>query len=196
MPVSHEQRLKLCPWTEIRWIQVIWTPQLKCYWFPFCTFTIKLMKWNVNDDFMGVMSRKGAGHLYILCIWESVSYLFIMLFILYYYCCLLLNWTVLRLLWHTDISPFAGPIKEFWLWVNHDPWELHEEVSDVIFWSAINVSNILSHYVCVGTVTWFWHEGKGKCIVSLSIVSQMLFFSFNRFWRMRDVSDATKWPFR
>ena len=99
----------------IRWIQVIWTPQLKCYWFPFCTFTIKLMKWNVNDDFMGVMSQKGAGHLYILCIWESVSYLFIMLFILYYYCCLLLNWTVLRLLWHTDISPFAGPIKEFWL---------------------------------------------------------------------------------
>ena len=38
------------------------------------------------------------------------------LFMLYYYYRLLLNWTVLRLL--TQISPFAGPTKQSW-WSAH-----------------------------------------------------------------------------
>ena len=70
----------------IRWIQVIWTPQFKCYWFLFCTFTTKLMKLNVNDDFIGVMSQKGAGHFYIyknLFLTFLLYYLFCTIIIVY-----------------------------------------------------------------------------------------------------------------
>ena len=68
----------------IRWIQVIWTPQLKCYWFLFCTFTTKLMKLNVNDDFMGVMSQKGAGHFYIY------KNLFLTFLLCYWFCTIII----------------------------------------------------------------------------------------------------------
>lgn len=50
--------------------------------------------------------------LYIWCLYKSISfcYLFIKLFIFYSHYCLLLNWTVLWVLWHRNVS-FSGTNK-------------------------------------------------------------------------------------
>ena len=50
--------------------------------------------------------------LYIWCLYKSISfcYLFIKLFIFHSHYCLLLNWTVLWVLWHRNVS-FSGTNK-------------------------------------------------------------------------------------
>ena len=97
------------------------------------------------------------------------------LLILYFYSCLLI-----RLLWHADI-PVCRTNKGILILIliQSHSWELHEEVSDVIFWSVINKKMFLISYHVMFVMELLKKENNsGKNGTGGSSIYRILTFDF------------------